>query len=119
MQFSRAISSLLGPMRKTWLNLHPPHIVRPISLNRPRPSPHPLPKEDQREFEELIRKAQSAPADVDPTTDLHPDARRPVKAGFEGDINPATGEKGGPKREPVGKWSGEGDWSFNGRVSDF
>jgi hypothetical protein len=87
-----------------------------MSVNRPRPSPHPLPKEDQREFDELVRKAQTpSPADAD----LHPDSRRPVNAGFEGDVNPETGENGGPKREPVGKWGDEGDWSFNGRVSDF
>lgn len=90
-----------------------------MSLNRPRPSPHPLPKEDQREFEELVWKAQATPPDVDPTAGLHPDARRPVKAGFEGEVNLETGEKGGPKREPVGRWGDEGDWSFNGRVSDF
>ena len=38
----------------------------------------------------------------------------------DGDINPATGERGGPKREPVQRWiEEEGDWSFKGRVSDF
>ncbi|KAH6848058.1 hypothetical protein B0I37DRAFT_405877 [Chaetomium sp. MPI-CAGE-AT-0009] len=37
---------------------------------------------------------------------------------FEGDKNPATGEVGGPKNEPL-RWGGEGDWSFNGRVTDF
>ena len=50
----------------------------------------------------------------------HPDARKPLEAQFQGDVNPSTGEQGGPKREPVGRW-GEGheDWSFKGRVSDF
>ena len=86
-----------------------------MSLNSPRPSPLPLPKPDQREFEDLVRKAQSTSTG----TDLHPDAPRPVKASFEGDVNPETGEKGGPKQEPVGKWGDEGDWSFKGRVSDF
>lgn len=85
-----------------------------MSINRPRPSPHSLPKDDQREFEELVRKAQTTPAD----TVLHPDGRKAVAA-FEGDVNPETGENGGPKREPVGKWGDGGDWSFNGRVSDF
>ena len=84
-----------------------------MSLNSPRPSPVPLSTDDQREFEDLVRKAQTT------STDLHPDAPRPVKASFEGDVNPETGEKGGPKQEPVGKWGGEGDWSFKGRVSDF
>ncbi|KAJ7783248.1 hypothetical protein B0H16DRAFT_1710048 [Mycena metata] len=86
-----------------------------------RPAPIPLPREQQREFEELQRTAQTplaanknAPDDLQ----LHPDAREPLKPEFEGDVNPATGEQGGPKREPVGRWA-EGDWSFKGRVSDF
>ena len=54
---------------------------------------------------------------------LHPDARAPLRAEFAGDVNPRTGERGGPKREPVGRWGadpdGGGEWSFKGRVSDF
>jgi len=50
---------------------------------------------------------------------MHPDARKPVKPDFQGDINPVTGEKGGPKTEPVKKWGNEGDWSHGGRVTDF
>ncbi|TRM69896.1 hypothetical protein BD626DRAFT_20203 [Schizophyllum amplum] len=91
-----------------------------------RPAPPPLPKEQQREFEELTRRAQTPAAgsgtnqsEVDLA--LHPDAPRPVQPEFNGDVNPKTGEQGGPKREPVGRWSdeSEGDWSFKGRVSDF
>ncbi|KAL2134385.1 hypothetical protein VTI74DRAFT_304 [Chaetomium olivicolor] len=37
---------------------------------------------------------------------------------FEGDKNPKTGEVGGPKNEPL-RWGSGGDWSFNGRVTDF
>ncbi|RFU76418.1 hypothetical protein TARUN_5774, partial [Trichoderma arundinaceum] len=37
---------------------------------------------------------------------------------FEGDKNPKTGEIGGPKNEPL-RWGGDGDWSYNGRVTDF
>ncbi|XP_006461144.1 hypothetical protein AGABI2DRAFT_136191 [Agaricus bisporus var. bisporus H97] len=86
--------------------------------NLNRPSPPSLPREQQREFEELIRKAQ-APSSGE-TTQLHPDAPELLKPEFEGNINPKTGEKGGPKREPVGRWSVEGgDWSFKGRVTDF
>jgi|SRR6266545_245204 len=111
------------------LTLHravlPSVLSRKVSLNRP--APHPLPNEDQREFEELLRKAQTplAPSATqsDPGVDLavHPDARRPVTPQFEGDVNPETGERGGPKREPVGQWGSDpgGDWSFKGRVSDF
>lgn len=82
-----------------------------VDLNRARP-PSLSPKE-QREFEELQRKAQAGQG-------LHPDAPAPLKAEFEGDVNPVTGERGGPKREPVQKWTQEDDeWSFKGRVSDF
>lgn len=97
--------------------------VRAISINRP--SPLPLPREDQREFEELLRKAQTplAASSAQPEIDLvnHPDARLPVTPEFEGEVNPTTGEKGGPKREPIKRWGADpgGDWSFKGRVSDF
>lgn len=37
---------------------------------------------------------------------------------FQGDRNPVTGEVGGPKNEPL-RWGSSGDWSFNGRVTDF
>lgn len=37
---------------------------------------------------------------------------------FEGDTNPVTGEVGGPKNEPL-RCGSAGDWSFNGRVTDF
>ncbi|CAL1697565.1 unnamed protein product [Somion occarium] len=91
----------------------------PDPLNRP--GPPPLPRAQQREFEELVRKAQTplangGGADVNA---VHPDARPPVTPEFEGDVNPVTGERGGPKREPVKKWGDEGDWSYKGKVSDF
>ena len=34
---------------------------------------------------------------------------------FEGNVNPKTGEVNGPKQDPTR----HGDWSFNGRVTDF
>ncbi|KAF8070503.1 hypothetical protein FPV67DRAFT_1413095 [Lyophyllum atratum] len=103
-------------------------ITRRLTSNLSRPSPPPLPREQQREFEELLRAAQtplasntSSKADAEAELALHPDARKPVQPDFEGEVNPVTGEHGGPKREPVGKWGedSEGDWSFKGRVSDF
>lgn len=48
----------------------------------------------------------------------HPHMRRGAPPEFEGDVNPKTGEVGGPKNEPL-RWGGGGDWSYNGRVSDF
>lgn len=90
----------------------PPPLWSRGLLNRP--SPPPLPREQQREFEQLQRAAHT-PSDAEAH---HPDARMPLKPDFDGDINPLTGEQGGPKTEPVGKWA-QGDWSFKGRVSDF
>lgn len=53
--------------------------------------------------------------------ELHPDVRRGAKPEFEGDVNPKTGEIGGPKNEPLrwGSTGEQGDWSYNGRVTDF
>ena len=48
--------------------------------------------------------------------ELHPNVRRGAKPEFEGDTNPVTGEVGGPKNDPL-RW--KGDWSYNGRVTDF
>lgn len=50
--------------------------------------------------------------------ELHPNVRRGAAPEFEGDKNPKTGEVGGPKNEPL-RWGVEGDWSYNGRVTDF
>lgn len=73
-------------------------------------------------MEELIRSAatlsSSAAAGAlaaGSNPDLHPDARVKPPPEFEGDTNPATGEVGGPKREPLR----HGDWSFGGRATDF
>lgn len=48
--------------------------------------------------------------------ELHPNVRRGAPPEFEGDVNPKTGEVGGPKNDPL-RWGG--DWSYNGRVTDF
>jgi hypothetical protein len=107
----------------------PPQHLRPrfrTLANLGRPAPLPLPRDEQREFEHLQRTAQFAPAPpqadaASAALNLHPDARQPLKPEFNGDTNPITGEQGGPKKEPVGRWgdNSEGDWSFKGRVSDF
>lgn len=53
--------------------------------------------------------------------ELHPNVRRGAAPEFEGDTNPKTGEVGGPKNEPLrwGSTHNSGDWSYNGRVTDF
>lgn len=50
--------------------------------------------------------------------ELHPNIRKGAKPEFEGETNPKTGEVGGPKNEPL-RWGESGDWSYNGRVTDF
>ncbi|KAK5705251.1 hypothetical protein LTR97_002369 [Elasticomyces elasticus] len=50
--------------------------------------------------------------------ELHPNVRRGAPPEFEGDVNPKTGEVGGPKNDPI-RWGASGDWSYNGRVTDF
>ncbi|EMC95217.1 hypothetical protein BAUCODRAFT_72098 [Baudoinia panamericana UAMH 10762] len=67
-------------------------------------------------LEELRRRARvNATGEGE---ELHPDVRRGALPEFEGDINPKTGEVGGPKNEPQ-RWGATGDWSYNGRVTDF
>lgn len=75
-----------------------------------RPGPIPLPRAEQEEFEELQKQAQAEAL----TREVHPDAVDRYEE-FEGDVNPVTGEIGGPKQDPLR----HGDYSFNGRVTDF
>ncbi|KAL7411180.1 hypothetical protein BDY24DRAFT_343189 [Mrakia frigida] len=80
-----------------------------------RPGPPSLPAAEQREFEALQKKAQTVDlADV-VEPDLHRDLRRTPKPDFEGEVNPVTGEVGGPKKDPL---LGN-EWTFGGRATDF
>ncbi|CDR44710.1 CYFA0S15e01816g1_1 [Cyberlindnera fabianii] len=100
------------------------------------PGPPKLPKEDQEEFEALQKMANSQAAideynasltdEVDPAAapylgkagidigSFSPEFFKTIPE-FEGDVNPKTGEIGGPKQDPLR----HGDYSFNGRVTDF
>lgn len=113
--------------------LLPRHAVRlrlplPLRTTRlshtftPGPAPPKLPASEQAEFERLQRKA-SSPTAFQPDADAAPAAQpdgplRGAPPEFQGDTNPKTGEVGGPKNEPL-RWGGAGDWSYNGRVTDF
>ncbi|EPS45007.1 hypothetical protein H072_982 [Dactylellina haptotyla CBS 200.50] len=100
---------------------------------KPSPSPPRLPKEDQEAYESLTKASLGAfstshNTSTTPETeaeilkleaelgsqhkDLPKGGEKPL---FEGEKNPVTGEVGGPKTDPL-KY---GDWSFNGRVTDF
>ncbi|GAD94574.1 DUF1674 domain protein [Paecilomyces variotii No. 5] len=109
------------------------------------PAPPRLPKEEQEIFEELQKQSTGAfstprtPPKVNQSPnsapepeaapsrqinasgdgeELHPNMRMGAQPEFEGERNPKTGEVGGPKTEPL-RWGGGGDWSYNGRVTDF
>ncbi|KXJ87048.1 hypothetical protein Micbo1qcDRAFT_208448 [Microdochium bolleyi] len=112
------------------------------------PSPPRLSAAEQAEFERLQRTANTqegfnpsaTPADfVIPSTPTATKATAttsttiiddgnggvaptPLRKGappeFEGETNPKTGEVGGPKNEPL-RWGAGGDYSYNGRVTDF
>ncbi|GAA5898691.1 hypothetical protein JCM8208_004733 [Rhodotorula glutinis] len=114
---ARALSST-APAR----SLFPPPpagSAPPSSFSRP--APPALPPHLQREFDELVKRAQTpAAAGVDLSglkdgDEMHPDLVRRPKPEFEGDENPNTGERGGPKREPLV----HGDWAYGGKVTDF
>lgn len=97
--------------------------------------PPKLPKEQQEEFEALQKLANSqaaideynrqiketGAADTDVLaklgkTDIGMQAQYlKTIPEFEGNVNPKTGEVGGPKQDPLR----HNDWSFNGRVTDF
>lgn len=68
---------------------------------------------DQSTEEQLNARVQTGDGE-----ELHPNVRRGAAPEFEGDVNPLTKESGGPKNNPL-RWGHEGDWSYNGRVTDF
>ncbi|KAJ9608990.1 hypothetical protein H2200_006761 [Cladophialophora chaetospira] len=50
--------------------------------------------------------------------ELHPNVRRGAQPEFEGEVNPKTGEVGGPKNDPL-RWGASSEWTYNGRATDF
>jgi hypothetical protein len=106
------ISSLSTPIHRSFASSSS-QLKSPFS----RPGPPPLPAAEQAEFEELVKANQTigtAPQKEDDIIE-HRDIRKGPRAQFEGDINPKTGEHGGPKTDPF--IAGEGDWQFGGRVT--
>lgn len=111
-------------------------------------SPPRLPEEEQKIFEELQKRStgafsqpvqdskeateQASAKELDQPDsipivkvnatgkgdELHPHMRRGAPPEFEGDVNPKTGEVGGPKNEPL-RWGASGEYSYNGRTTDF
>ncbi|CAG7555933.1 unnamed protein product [Fusarium equiseti] len=122
--------------------------IRLSSTFQSRPSPPKLPADQQAEFERLQRAASVSSAfqpteepnvTITPTNtaatpatsqirhtttpekkdeDMNIGYFRGAPPEFEGDVNPKTGEVGGPKNDPL-RWGGDSDWSYNGRATDF
>jgi hypothetical protein len=65
---------------------------------------------------QVNQSPDSSAPEIKEGEEFHPNMRRGAKPEFEGDVNPKTGEVGGPKNDPL-RW--KGDWSYNGRVTDF
>jgi hypothetical protein len=117
------------------LHTTPRALVRPPPITRV--GPPSLPRAEQEEFEALVRAAgagQSGLPDAETIksalkastsalvkeekqqpTQEHPDLRKHAPVQFEGEVNPQTGEVGGPKRDPF--YAGDGDWQYSGRVT--
>jgi hypothetical protein len=142
-----ALRVLTRSLRRAPVTAPPIPAMRLSSSFQPQPSPPKLPAEQQAEFERLQRAAAVSAAfqvpdadesaavaaaentaatktttQVDADTsdggDLNQGLFRGAPPEFEGEQNPKTGEVGGPKNEPL-RWGGDGDWSYNGRVTDF
>lgn len=133
MKFARLVDSIRLQYRP---ELMLTKSMRCIGTKSNQPGPHLLPKEDQDEFEALQKLAASQEAieayneaiKHDHTREslnnkiltkndigaFSPEFSRTIPE-FEGEINPKTGERGGPKQDPLR----HGDYSFNGRVTDF
>lgn len=99
------------------------------------PGPPKLPQKQQEEFEALQKLANSQAAideynrQIEETGAADSDVLANMNKTdvgmqtqylrtipeFEGNVNPKTGEIGGPKQDPLR----HNDWSFNGRVTDF
>lgn len=114
------------------LRLRAPAPIRCYSSFTSRPAPPKLPAAEQAEFDRLQREAAvssafqpadeaAAPAAAEAAEEEDVNSGmlfRGAKPEFKGDTNPKTGEVGGPKNEPL-RWGGQGDWSYNGKVTDF
>lgn len=97
-QYSEATPDSQPQMRKT------------LQINQ---SPNSSSQEVKEELDARVRTGDGE--------ELHPNIRRGAAPEFEGDRNPLTGEVGGPKNNPLrwGSTEQAGDWSYNGRVTDF
>jgi hypothetical protein len=93
----------------------------PQSESSPTDSPNQSTSSQSQKGAEVVTSTSTLNAQIKAAgegEELHPHVRRGAKPEFEGDVNPKTGEVNGPKNEPQ-RWGASGDYSFNGRVTDF
>jgi hypothetical protein len=107
--------------------------MRTSNFGGDRPGPPRLPAHLQKEFEELQKQAATPLASTSSSStvssngpavnanapesdDFTVDLRGKPKPEFDGDVNPRTGEVGGPKNDPLNY---EKEWSYSGRATDF
>jgi len=86
-------------------------------------APRPIPlgdKQQQKEMEELINRGGLSDDQLDLVAKgenvMHPDAPKETLQSFPENVNPETGEVGGPKGPDPVRY---GDWERKGRVFDF
>lgn len=91
--------------------------IRRLGTGFKRPQPVLLSPAQQKEFEELVKQPQLAMQQPNENGEpaQHPDYVN-IKKEFEGNVNPVTGEIGGPQGKEPTRY---GDWERNGRVYDF
>lgn len=87
----------------------PQHVTKAEASSPPAPAPA---------SSTATATATTTPAPQTKGTDFNAGIFRGAPPEFDGDVNPKTGEVGGPKNEPL-RWGDKGDWSYNGRVTDF
>lgn len=89
------------------------------SASTPAPSPASTPRHTSSTTTTTVTPPTPSPSSTTTTKEELPaGVWRGARPEFEGDKNPRTGEVGGPKTEPL-RWGSGGDWSYNGRVTDF
>ncbi|KAL1648894.1 hypothetical protein SLS58_002074 [Diplodia intermedia] len=114
--------------------------VRYASNFRTSPSPHRLPDEEQKIFEELQRRSTGAfstpreppainqsPHSTSPATPTsRPSINQSPDSAAEKKVYKVAADGEGEELHPdirrgarLARWGASGDWSFNGRVTDF
>ncbi|KAF2830122.1 DUF1674-domain-containing protein [Ophiobolus disseminans] len=105
------------PNIRMQINQSPDSLATTPAAQPSRPSINQSPHSDEGVESEGEVKLDNGKA-IKKGDEFHPNMRRGAPPEFEGDVNPKTGEVGGPKNEPL-RWGGNVDWSYNGRVTDF